>query len=242
MPARAVGVGGGRAEHHRPREPRRPLVGRAQHLRRHPRRLLQRPAHQVRLVADLDRVHERAARVAGPGVEPRQLELARAGHPRPAHVGGGPAPVARAHVRHEPAERRLGPGLARQPLRHVVARRRLELRVGGQAGGPHGRVVLEAEHHLHAVGVGGRHLLVGHAQPVARRAGHAGVQLVPIRQILDECRTIAVVGLSSSPMRASNGVSRYMRENGYKVIPVNPNEEQVFGEKSFANLLTFQKK
>lgn len=57
-----------------------------------------------------------------------------------------------------------------------------------------------------------------------------------IKQILDQCQTIAVVGLSSNPMRASNGVSRYMRENGYKVIPVNPNEEQVFGERSFSTL------
>lgn len=57
-----------------------------------------------------------------------------------------------------------------------------------------------------------------------------------ILQILAECRTIAVVGLSSNPMRPSNGVSRYMRQHGYKVIPVNPNEELVFGEKSFTCL------
>lgn len=57
-----------------------------------------------------------------------------------------------------------------------------------------------------------------------------------IEQILVECRTIAVVGLSSSPMRPSNGVSSYMRQHGYKVIPVNPNEEQVFGERSFSTL------
>jgi predicted CoA-binding protein len=57
-----------------------------------------------------------------------------------------------------------------------------------------------------------------------------------IKRILDECRTIAVVGLSSSPMRASNGVAGYMRQQGYKVIPVNPNEAQVFGEKSYHTL------
>jgi hypothetical protein len=57
-----------------------------------------------------------------------------------------------------------------------------------------------------------------------------------IKQILDECRTIAVVGLSSNPRRASNGVARYMREQGYKVIPVNPNETQVFGEKAYPSL------
>lgn len=57
-----------------------------------------------------------------------------------------------------------------------------------------------------------------------------------IQRILDECRTIAVVGLSSDPSRASHGVSSYMRRNGYKVIPVNPNETSVFGEKSYPDL------
>ncbi len=57
-----------------------------------------------------------------------------------------------------------------------------------------------------------------------------------IRRILDECRTIAVVGLSSKPSRASNSVSGYMRQHGYRVIPVNPNEEKVFGEKSYRSL------
>lgn len=57
-----------------------------------------------------------------------------------------------------------------------------------------------------------------------------------ITRIFEECRTIAVVGLSSNQMRPSNGVSRYMRQHGFKVIAVNPNEEQVFGEKSFSTL------
>lgn len=57
-----------------------------------------------------------------------------------------------------------------------------------------------------------------------------------IRRILDECRTIAVVGLSSNSMRPSNGVAGYMRRMGYRVIPVNPNETQVFGEKSYPAL------
>jgi predicted CoA-binding protein len=57
-----------------------------------------------------------------------------------------------------------------------------------------------------------------------------------INKILEDCRTIAVVGLSSNPGRASNGVAGYMRRQGYKVIPVNPNEEQVFGEKSYEKL------
>jgi len=57
-----------------------------------------------------------------------------------------------------------------------------------------------------------------------------------IQRILDECRTIAVVGLSSDPFRASNSVSSYMRQQGYRVIPVNPNETSVFGEKAYPDL------
>ena len=57
-----------------------------------------------------------------------------------------------------------------------------------------------------------------------------------IKKILEDRRTIAVVGLSSSPARASNGVAGYMKRQGYKIIPVNPKEEQVFGEKSYATL------
>jgi predicted CoA-binding protein len=57
-----------------------------------------------------------------------------------------------------------------------------------------------------------------------------------INKIMEDCRTIAVVGLSSNPARASNGVAGYMKRNGYRVIPVNPNESQVFGEKAYPSL------
>ena len=57
-----------------------------------------------------------------------------------------------------------------------------------------------------------------------------------IKRIFDECRTIAVVGLSSDPMRPSHGVASYMRRQGYRVIPINPNEREVFGEKSYPSL------
>ena len=57
-----------------------------------------------------------------------------------------------------------------------------------------------------------------------------------IKRILDECRTIAVVGLSSDPYRASNSVAGYMKQNGYKIIPVNPNETEVHGERAYRSL------
>ncbi|MFN2598566.1 MAG: CoA-binding protein [Pyrinomonadaceae bacterium] len=57
-----------------------------------------------------------------------------------------------------------------------------------------------------------------------------------IRQILDECKTIAVVGLSSNLMRPSNNVSDYMQRNGYHIIPVNPHETEVLGEKAYPTL------
>ncbi len=63
-----------------------------------------------------------------------------------------------------------------------------------------------------------------------------------IKKIFDECRTIAVVGLSSSPMRPSNGVAAFMKKQGYKIIPVNPNESMVLGEKSYMNLSAVEEK
>lgn len=57
-----------------------------------------------------------------------------------------------------------------------------------------------------------------------------------VKRILDECRTIAVVGLSANPYRPSHGVAEYMQRKGYKVIPVNPNETEVLGEKSYPSL------
>jgi uncharacterized protein len=57
-----------------------------------------------------------------------------------------------------------------------------------------------------------------------------------ITAILENCKTIAVVGLSSNPNRPSYGVASYMRNRGYKVIAVNPNETEVFGEEAYALL------
>ena len=54
-----------------------------------------------------------------------------------------------------------------------------------------------------------------------------------VARILDECRTIAVVGLSNRPSRPSHGVAAYMQRAGYRIIPVNPNESAVLGEKAY---------
>jgi len=63
-----------------------------------------------------------------------------------------------------------------------------------------------------------------------------------ILEILKKFKTIAVVGLSSNPMRPSHGVTEYMQGAGYRIIPVNPNETEVLGEKSYARLEDVQEK
>jgi len=57
-----------------------------------------------------------------------------------------------------------------------------------------------------------------------------------ILELLKNYKTIAVVGLSSNPMRPSFGVTEYMQSAGYRIIPVNPNETEVLGERSYARL------
>lgn len=67
-----------------------------------------------------------------------------------------------------------------------------------------------------------------------------GVTTIPpaerLPYILTHCRTIAVVGLSPKPHRASFDVARYMQGQGYRIIPVNPNATEVLGEKAYASL------
>jgi predicted CoA-binding protein len=57
-----------------------------------------------------------------------------------------------------------------------------------------------------------------------------------IAELLASSKTIAVVGLSSKPFRPSFGVSQYLQSAGYRIIPVNPNESLILGEKCYARL------
>jgi uncharacterized protein len=58
-----------------------------------------------------------------------------------------------------------------------------------------------------------------------------------IQRVLHSARTIAIVGLSNNPLRASYFVGYYLKRHGYRVIPVNPRETEILGEKSHQSLL-----
>jgi uncharacterized protein len=61
--------------------------------------------------------------------------------------------------------------------------------------------------------------------------------LLTIQRVLHNARTIAVVGLSPNELRASYFVGFYLRRHGYRVIPVNPRETEILGERCFKSLL-----
>jgi uncharacterized protein len=63
-----------------------------------------------------------------------------------------------------------------------------------------------------------------------------------IGELLKRTKTIAVVGLSDSPLRPSYGVSAYMQSHGYKIIPVNPSIKGALGEKAVASLGEIEEK
>jgi uncharacterized protein len=58
-----------------------------------------------------------------------------------------------------------------------------------------------------------------------------------IQRVIHSAKTIAVVGLSGNELRASYFVGFYLKRHGYQVIPVNPRETEVLGEKSYASVL-----
>src|SRR5215470_15517672 len=58
-----------------------------------------------------------------------------------------------------------------------------------------------------------------------------------LKRLLSAASTIAVVGASSNPERPSNGIMRKLKSAGYRVIPVNPNETEVLGERAYPSFL-----
>jgi uncharacterized protein len=67
-------------------------------------------------------------------------------------------------------------------------------------------------------------------------------QADPFKDLLKRSKTIAVVGLSNSPLRPSHGVSAYMQTHGYRIIPVNPHIKGSLGEKAYASLIDVPEK
>jgi uncharacterized protein len=64
----------------------------------------------------------------------------------------------------------------------------------------------------------------------------------PVYELLSRARTIAVVGLSNSPLRPSHGVAAYLQSQGYSIIPVNPQITEALGERSYPSLLKVPEK
>lgn len=73
-----------------------------------------------------------------------------------------------------------------------------------------------------------------------QQIGHYNIESSPmspeIADVLENSRTIAVVGLSAKTHRPSHGVTDYMQRQGYRIIPVNPNESEILGEKAYPDL------
>lgn len=72
-----------------------------------------------------------------------------------------------------------------------------------------------------------------------------GTELSPeereLRSLLGEAKVVAVVGISSKPWRPSHEVASYLQQHGYRIVPVNPNEQEVLGEPVYASLLDISK-
>jgi predicted CoA-binding protein len=64
----------------------------------------------------------------------------------------------------------------------------------------------------------------------------------PIGDLLKRAKSIAVVGLSNKPLRPSHGVSLYMQQQGYRIIPVNPNIQSSLGQRAYPSLIEVPEK
>ena len=88
------------------------------------------------------------------------------------------------------------------------------------------------------------------ASVVKNPAGHPAIMAISqmptkissIAEALKMAKNIAVVGLSSSPLRPSHGVAAYMQSQGYRILPVNPEISEALGEKSYASLAEVREK
>jgi uncharacterized protein len=86
------------------------------------------------------------------------------------------------------------------------------------------------------------------SRPTYRRLPSQGPLMIspvvtdPITDILKRAKTIAVVGLSDSPLRPSHGVAAYLQTQGYRIIPVNPQIQTSLGEKAYPSLLDVPEK
>ena len=66
---------------------------------------------------------------------------------------------------------------------------------------------------------------------------HANPSDADLKQLLTDATVIAMVGASSDPEKTSNGIMRRLQSVGYRVIPVNPHETEVLGERAYPSLL-----
>src|SRR5262249_10842835 len=100
------------------------------------------------------------------------------------------------------------------------------------------RGAAEARHHCPArMGLPDVHARVGRdARTEPELCERSGQGPMTIKEILERHKNIAVVGLSSQASRPRYSVSQYMQSVGYRIIPVNPNETEVLGEKAYASL------
>jgi predicted CoA-binding protein len=84
-----------------------------------------------------------------------------------------------------------------------------------------------------------RRIALDNPQPLAILKGKIRLWMAAIRTIEDilrDCKTVAVVGLSPNPARPSHRVAVYLQEQGYRVVPVNPNAAEILGERCYPNL------
>ncbi|MBL7502621.1 CoA-binding protein [Frankia sp. CNm7] len=78
---------------------------------------------------------------------------------------------------------------------------------------------------------------LGHSGELASQTAERYQDPLTIQRVLHTARTIAIVGLSNNELRASYFVGYYLKRHGYRVIPVNPRETEIIGEKCYASLL-----